>query len=155
MNAKLKMDEIPNKVDGDLSAVVAEKFRAGAQAFLDEQANVLDSAQNLFAAWTKRRQQGIESAIRVTQKAGACKDFASVLGLYGEWMEESLERARADMSDACDEALHLAEIAQRTTANLSPVGFGVAAWRTAAKPVERPQPVAAKSADELSRRAAE
>jgi hypothetical protein len=155
MNAKQKIDETLGKTGADVTAGVAENFRVGTQVLLDEQANVLDSAQNLFVAWTKRRQEGIESAIRLTQKAGACKDFASVLGLYGEWMEESLGRVRADMSDACDEALHIAEIARRTTANLSPVGFGVAAWRSTEKPVVRAQAAAAKSADELSRRAAE
>jgi hypothetical protein len=97
---------------------VAETFQFQMRALLQEQAELLDQTQKIMAAWTKRRQEAIEANSRTFQAICGCKDAGAMTTAYREWLANSMNRTFADLNDARDEALRLAEIGQKSVAAL-------------------------------------
>jgi hypothetical protein len=97
---------------------VAETFQLEMRALLQEQAELLDQTQKIMAAWTKRRQEAIEANSRTFQAICGCKDAGAMTTAYREWLANSMNRTFADLNDARDEALRLAEIGRKSVAAL-------------------------------------
>lgn len=97
---------------------VAETFQFQMRALLQEQAELLDEAQKIMAAWTKRRQEAMEASFRTFQAISGCKDAGAMTTAYREWLTNSMNRSFADMNDARDDVLRLAEIGQKSVAAL-------------------------------------
>ena len=97
-----------------VSPDMAGTLQVQMQALLQEQAEFLDETQRAMAAWTKRRQDAMEANFRTFQAMGSCKDPAAMSAAYGEWLTNSMNRIFADMNDAREEALRLAEIGQKS-----------------------------------------
>jgi len=95
---------------------VAETFQFQMRAWLQDQAELLDETQKIMAAWTKRRQDAVEASSRTFQAICGCKDAGAVITAYAEWLTSSMNRIFADMNDARDEALRLAEIGRKSVA---------------------------------------
>lgn len=93
------------------------------QAWLEEQAELMEATQKMMAAWTKRRQEAIEASFRMIQSLYGCKDFGDAASLYSEWLGDSMKRVVADINEARDEALRLIEIGQKSLAAVSPKGL--------------------------------
>jgi hypothetical protein len=97
---------------------VAETFQFQMRAWLQEQAELLDETQQIMAAWTKRRQEAMDASFRTFQAISGCKDAGAMTTAYREWLANSMNRIFADLNDARDEALRLAEIGQKSVAAL-------------------------------------
>jgi len=76
---------------------------------LQQQLELIEDAQRRMAAWAQRRQVALESGIQALQKMSACTDPVSMASICGEWVSGSLSRIMADMDDARDHALKMAE----------------------------------------------
>jgi hypothetical protein len=119
---------------------------------------LFNETQNAMAAWMKRRQEAMEVGVRSFQAMCACKDPASFAAAYGEWFTTSLNLITAEMNDAREEALRLAEIGQKSmtasfrnapmpaTAAASPTASGKETGRT--KTGARNEPSRERSAAE-------
>jgi len=97
---------------------VAETFQFQMRAWLQEQAELLDETQKIMAAWTKRCQKAMEASSRTFQAICGCKDAGAMTTAYAEWLANSMNRIFADVNDARDEALRLAEIGRKSVAAL-------------------------------------
>jgi len=95
---------------------VAETFQFQMRAWLEDQAELLDGTQKIMAAWTKRRLEAVEASSRTFQAIYGCKDAGAMSAAYAEWLTNSMNRIFADVNDARDEALRLAEIGRKSVA---------------------------------------
>ncbi len=101
-------------------AEMADILQVQMRALLQEQADLLDETQRTMAAWTKRRQEAMEANFRTFQAMGGCKDPGAMIAAYSEWLTNGMNRIFADMNDARDDALRLAEIGQKSIPALFP-----------------------------------
>jgi len=76
---------------------------------LQHQQEILEDAQQRMAAWTKRRQEAIESGIDALKRMSGAATPIAAAGIYGEWMSSSINRLLADFQDAQAHALKMAE----------------------------------------------
>ncbi len=108
-----------------VSGDVASTMQVQMQALLAEQAQFLDETQKIMAAWTKRRQEAMDANFRTFKAMGCCTDPAAMSAAYGDWLANSMNRIFADMDEARQEALKLAEMGQKSmTALLAQGGKG-------------------------------
>lgn len=99
-----------------------EAFRVQMEAALHDQAQLLDETQKMMAAWTKRRQDAMESGFRTLQKLSASRDVAEMAAAYNEWLTSSMGRIMADMTAAQEGAMRLVNLGQSTMATMSANG---------------------------------
>ncbi|MGA7324807.1 MAG: hypothetical protein WBX25_10070 [Rhodomicrobium sp.] len=97
-----------------VSGDVASTMQVQMQALLAEQAQFLDETQKIMAAWTKRRQEAMDANFRTFKAMGCCTDPAAMSAAYGDWLANSMNRIFADMDEARQEALKLAEMGQKS-----------------------------------------
>ena len=96
-----------------------EAFRVQMEAALHDQAQLLDETQKMMAAWTRRRQEAMESGFRTLQKLSASRDVAEMAAAYSEWLTSSMGRIMSDMMAAQDGAMRLANLGQSTMTTMS------------------------------------
>jgi hypothetical protein len=89
-----------------------------------------------MVAWTKRRQEAMEASSRTFHAICGCKDAGAMTIAYAEWLTNSMNRIFADVNDARDEALRLAEIGRKSVAALLRPIADAAASTTAAAGTE-------------------
>jgi hypothetical protein len=99
-----------------------EAFRFQMEAALHDQAELLDETQRMMAAWTKRRQEAMESGFRTLHKLSASRDVAEMAAAYSEWLSSSMSRIMADMAAAQEGAMRLANLGQSAMAATAPEG---------------------------------
>jgi hypothetical protein len=104
-----------------------EAMQIQIKTLLEQQSEVFDQGQKTIAAWTHRRQEAIESGFRTFQAICGCKDAAALTGVCGEWLNENMKRIFADISDAREQTLRLAEIGQKSATALFRQGSDLAA----------------------------
>lgn len=97
-----------------------EAFRVQMEAALHDQAQLLDETQKMMAAWTRRRQEAMESGFRTLQRLSASRDIAEMAVAYNEWLTNSMGRIMSDMVAAQDGAMRLANLGQSTMAAMTP-----------------------------------
>jgi hypothetical protein len=107
-----------------------EALRVQMDAVLHDQAELLDETQKMMSAWTRRRQEAMESGFRTLKQISASRDMAEMAEAYSEWLTSSMGRIMADMMAAQEGALRLARLGQSAMSNLAP------------KPAEPPPPPA-------------
>jgi hypothetical protein len=107
------------------------------EAALHDQAELLDETQRMMAAWTKRRQEAMESGFKTLQKLSASRDVAEMAAAYNEWLTSSMGRIMADMAAAQDGAIRLAHLGQTAISALTPKDVAAPA---AGADVKRPKP---------------
>lgn len=117
---------------------MSEALSLQAKAWMEEQAELLSATQEMIGAWTRRRQEAMEAAIRAAQTISTSKDFGAVAQAYSEWFTGSMQRVQADLADARDEALRFAEM-ERSPWRRSPEGS--ARFRQARKRFRRALPL--------------
>lgn len=99
-----------------------EAGRVQMEAALHDQAQLLDETQKMMAAWTKRRQDAMESGFRTLQKLSSSRDMAEMAAAYSEWLTSSMGRIMADMTAAQEGARRLVNLGQSTMAAMSTNG---------------------------------
>lgn len=99
-----------------------EAFRVQMEAALHDQAELLEETQKMMAAWTRRRQEAMESGFRTLQKLSASRDVAEMAAAYSEWLSSSMGRIMADMEAAQEGAMRLASLGQQTMSAMTPKG---------------------------------
>lgn len=114
-----------------------EAFRVQMDAALHDQAELLDETQKMMAAWTKRRQEAMESGFKTLQKLSASRDVAEMAAAYNEWLTSSMGRIMADMAAAQDGAMRLANLGQSAVSALTPKDLAAPGTGAGAK---RPKP---------------
>jgi hypothetical protein len=114
MTEKAKFDKDRAKAWPFALPDMPEPLQMQAQAWFQEQAELLEGMQKMMAAWTKRRQEGMEASFRTVLKLYDCKDFGAVSAVCGEWLTGRMKRVMADMNDARDEARQLIELSQKS-----------------------------------------
>jgi hypothetical protein len=82
---------------------------------LEQQRELFDQVQQRMAAWTKRRQEALQTGLDALQRMSACKDPVSAATICGEWVSGSFSRIVEDMNDARDHALKMTEQFQKAT----------------------------------------
>jgi small-conductance mechanosensitive channel len=97
-----------------------EAFRVQMEAALHDQAELLEETQRMMEAWTRRRQEAMESGFRTLQKLSASRDVAEMAAAYNEWLSSSMGRIMADMAAAQEGAMRLASLGQQTMNTLTP-----------------------------------
>ncbi|MBM3520687.1 MAG: hypothetical protein FJX63_07960 [Alphaproteobacteria bacterium] len=97
-----------------------EAIRVQMEAALHDQAELLEETQKMMAAWTRRRQEAMESGFRTLQKLSASRDVAEMAAAYSEWLSSSMGRIMADMEAAQEGAMRLASLGQQTMSAMSP-----------------------------------
>lgn len=101
-----------------MSPNVVETLQAQTRVLLDEQADLLDETQKVTATWLKRRQEAMEAGTRTFEATCGCKDPGTMAAIYSEWLTDNMNRVLADVNDAREEGLRLAEIGQRSVGAL-------------------------------------
>lgn len=91
-----------------------DAFRVQMEAALHDQAELLEETQKMMAAWTRRRQEAMESGFRTLQKLSSSRDVAEMAAAYTEWLTSSMGRIMADMEAAQEGAMRLADLGQQT-----------------------------------------
>ena len=99
-----------------------EALKVQMDAVLHDQAELLDEAQKVMAAWTKRRHESMEAGFRTLEKLSGSRDLGEMAAAYSEWLASSMGRIMDDMMAAQKGALRLAEIGQTAMAALAPRG---------------------------------
>ncbi|MBM3547941.1 MAG: hypothetical protein FJX54_13400 [Alphaproteobacteria bacterium] len=97
-----------------------EAFRVQMEAALHDQAELLNETQQMMAAWTRRRQEAMESGFKTLQRLSASRDVAEMAAAYNEWLTSSMGRIMADMTAAQEGAMRLANLGQQTMSALTP-----------------------------------
>jgi hypothetical protein len=97
-------------------------WRVQSPPWFEGQAEQLEEIRGMVAAWAKRRQDGVAAYVKLIQDLGSCRDFGAVTTAYGEWWDGAMKRVTADLNDARDETLRLAEIGQKSATAFSPTG---------------------------------
>ena len=75
---------------------------------LQQQQELYDDAQQRVLAWTRRRQEALETGIDALKRMSACKTPVAVATIYGEWVSGSLSRILTDIDEAQAHALKMA-----------------------------------------------
>lgn len=83
------------------------------------QAELLDGTRKLTSAWMERRQEALETGLRAFGEMAASKDPGSTTAICNNWIAGSMSRLTADMNDASDLWMRLAEIARNSTMDIS------------------------------------
>jgi hypothetical protein len=97
------------------------------ETWFKEQAASFNEMQKAWAIWLVRRQEAMEAASRTFHTMLGCRDIGSMAAAYGDWLMGSMNRLVAEMNDAREEALRLAEFGQRSVAALMQQGAQAAA----------------------------
>ncbi|HZB92789.1 MAG TPA: phasin family protein [Stellaceae bacterium] len=97
---------------------LADAMQRQMDTWVKEQSALLDETQKTLARWTKRRQEAMEATSRTFQAILGCKDAGGLPAVYNDWLTGSIDRLVADMHDARDETLRLAEFGQKSMAAL-------------------------------------
>jgi hypothetical protein len=113
---------------------MTDATRLQMETWFKEQAALLDETQKALAAWLARRQEAMEATSRTFQAMLGCKDVGAMAAAYGEWLTGSMNRIVADMNDARDEALRLADFGQNSMAALMQQSAEAASMRTTTPP---------------------
>jgi hypothetical protein len=92
------------------------------ETWFKEQAVWLNEMQKAWAIWLLHRQEAMEATSRTFQTMLGCRDVGSMAAAYGDWVTGSMNRLMAEMNDAREEALRLAECGQRSVAALMQQG---------------------------------
>ena len=88
------------------------------QSLLHEQTELLEESQKMMAAWTRRRQEAMETGFKAFQTMCGCKDASALTAVYGECLANSMSRIAADVNDAREVALRLAQIGHKSATAL-------------------------------------
>jgi hypothetical protein len=112
-----------------------EALQVQMEAWFDEQAALFGETQKMLGALMKRRQEAMDAAFQTVQAACNCKDAGSLAEVYGDWLTSSVNRIKADLNDAGDEALRLVEMARKSAAALRQQGAREKAGAAIADPV--------------------
>ena len=108
---------------------------------LHHQQELLQDAQQRMAAWTKRRQQALETGLDALSRMAACKTPVEMVAICSEWMSGSFGRVLADVEDAQGHTLKMAEQLQQASKSL------IDSAQAASRPVnDRQLPVVVPSA---------
>ena len=99
-----------------------EALRVQMDAVLHDQAELLDEAQKMMAAWTKRRHEAMETGFRALEKLSGSRDLSEMAAAYSEWLTSSMGRIMEDMMAAQKGALRLADLGQTAVTALTPKG---------------------------------
>lgn len=83
-----------------------------------EQTALFEGTQKTLARWMKRRQEAMEATSRTFQAMLGGRDAGALSAAYNDWLTGSIDRLVADLNDARDETLRLAEFGQRSWAAL-------------------------------------
>ena len=105
---------------------------------LQQQQELLDDAQQLMAAWTRRRQVALETGIEALRRISACNTPVAMAAICGEWVSGSITRILADLDDAQAHALKMADHFQKASKAL--LESQQAAAAEPAAPATAPQP---------------
>jgi hypothetical protein len=82
---------------------------------LQQQNELLQDAQQRVTAWTKRRQEALETGLDALHRMSACKSPVEAAAICSDWMAGSITRVLADMTDAQAHTLKMAEQFQKTS----------------------------------------
>jgi hypothetical protein len=92
------------------------------ETWFKEQAALLGEMQKAWTAWLTRRQEAMEATSRTFQMMLGCRDIDAMAAAYGDWLTGSMDRLVADISDAREEGLRLADFGQKSLAALMAQG---------------------------------
>ena len=67
------------------------------EVWLRWQAGMLEAAAPATADWIERRHEATEATLKAIKKLGSCNDFAEMLEMQNGWLEDEMNRLRADM----------------------------------------------------------
>lgn len=110
------------------------------KALLEEQAELLDESRKMTATWLKRREEAMAAGMQACSAIAACRDPGMMTAILSEWLTDSVNRVMADMNEARDEGVRLAEIGQKLLAALFAQSAHVAATEQRAKDTSRREP---------------
>jgi hypothetical protein len=113
----------------------ADLWQMPMTVFLEEQTELLDESRKMAAAWMKRRQEAMETGMQTFAAILGCRDPGAMAAICSEWVAGSMSRLMADINDARDQGIRLAEIGQKSAAALSRQRANMAA---ASKPASTP-----------------
>lgn len=104
----LEQFKIEKAVEAGWPAMIpnaVELLQGQMQVLLDEQGELIQEAQRVAEAWTKRRQEAMQDNLQIFQTLCSGKEAGTMTAAYGEWLSNSMKRFLADMQDSRDEAL--------------------------------------------------
>lgn len=82
---------------------------------LQQQQELLQDSQQRLAAWTKRRQQALETGLDALSRMASCKTPVEMMAVYSEWMSGSFSRVLADVEDAQAHTVKMTEQMQHAS----------------------------------------
>lgn len=85
---------------------------------LHQQQELLQDSQQRMVAWTKRRQQALETGLDALSRMSSCKSPIEMMAICTEWMSGSFSRVLADVEDAQTHAARMAEQMQHVSKTL-------------------------------------
>jgi hypothetical protein len=100
-------------------ASLPERLQEQSGAWLRAQSAFIDATQTMMSAWRKCRQDDMEATLTTIQKVMGSKNGADVAAAYSEWLTDSMERVKAEFSDAREEALRLTGTGENELKGLS------------------------------------
>jgi len=74
------------------------------EVWLRWQAGMLEAAAPATADWIARRHEATEATLNAIEKLGSCNDFAEMLETQSGWLEDEMNRLRADMQALSEQA---------------------------------------------------
>ena len=67
---------------------------------LHQQQELLQDSQQRMVAWTKRRQQALETGLDALSRMSSCKSPIEMMAICSDWMSGSFGRVLADLEEA-------------------------------------------------------
>ena len=115
---------------------------------LEQQQELLQSAQQRMTAWMGRRQEALETGMDAIKRMSACKTPIEMAVIYGEWLSGSVTRVLADLEDGREHAVKMAEQFQKASRSL------LASPQAAPAEIRQPEATEEKPAPQQLRQAA-
>ena len=97
--AEITFGEFPG-IGGQAMQMVVRPF----EVWLRWQAGMLEAAAPATADWIARRHEATEATLKAIEKLGCCNDFAEMLETQNGWLEDEMNRLRADMQALGEQA---------------------------------------------------
>jgi hypothetical protein len=91
-----------------------EAWQTPIKILLEEQAEFLEEGWTITTTWMKRRQATMDAAMKAADTIFHSRNPVVITTACSDWLAGNVDRLMANLSDACDENLRLAQIGQKS-----------------------------------------
>ncbi|NLS20429.1 hypothetical protein HGP16_28275 [Rhizobium sp. P40RR-XXII] len=114
MTDLLKTENSAVPLPASIIGSVVEAWQMPTKILSEEHAELLEEGWTITTTWMKRRQATIDAAMKAADVILHSRNPVVITTAYSDWLTGSVDRLMANLNDACDHSVRLAQIGQES-----------------------------------------